>query len=46
MKDNSTLHFLLLICLPQSVGLETLNFDKDIESCNKLLQKCSKENIT
>lgn len=39
MKDNSALRFLLLICLPQSVGLETLNFDRDIESCNKLLQE-------
>lgn len=45
MKDNSALRFLLLIYLPQSVRLETLNFDRDIDSCNNLLQS-SKESIT
>lgn len=37
MKDNTALHSLLLICLPQSAGQKTLNFDRDIESRNKLL---------
>lgn len=45
MKDNSALRFPLLIYLPQSVRLETLNFDRDIDSCNNLLQS-SKESIT
>lgn len=35
MKDDSALRFQLLICLPQSVGLETWNFDRGIESCYK-----------